>query len=229
MRNASWIALLVVAVAGSAGAQAGSIDSGMSKDQVVARLGKPISEHSSGGSTYLYYSNGDEKKYGMHDMVALENGKVVDAVFRSSARHYTGKSSSPVAVAPEDAAAKGHGGRPMKAAPVEKKPAPPMAKAAPPMKKEAPPMKKEAQPMKKEPAPPAKKTETPVKPGAPAKTAPAPKTQPTTKAVPPTGRLNEPKQGVDTRKIEPAKKSSDTTRKSSDTTKKATPAPTKKP
>jgi SmpA/OmlA family protein len=173
MRNASWIALLIVAVAGSAGAQAGSIDSGMTKEQVVARLGKPISEHSSGGSTYLYYSNGDEKKYGMHDMVALENGKVVDAVFRSSARRYTGKSSSPAAVAPEDAAAKGHGGRPMKPAPVEKKPA--------------------------------------------------------TKAVPPTGRLSEPKQGVDTRKIEPAKKSSDPTKKSSDTTKKATPAPTKKP
>jgi hypothetical protein len=215
MRNASWIALLVVAVAGSAGAQAGSIDSGMTKDQVVARLGKPISEQSSGGSTYLYYSNGDEKKYGMHDMVALENGKVVDAVFRSSARHYTGKSSSPAAVAPEDAAAKGHGGRPMKPAPVEKK-------AAPPMKKEAP-------PMKKEPAPPAKKAEVPAKTGAPVKTAPAPKTPPATKAVPPTGRLSEPKQGVDTRKIEPAKKSPDATKKSSDTTKKATPAPTKKP
>jgi hypothetical protein len=200
MRNASWIALLVVAVAGSAGAQTGSIDSGMTKEQVVARLGKPISEHSSGGSTYLYYSNGDEKKYGMHDMVALENGKVVDAVFRSSARRYTGKSSSPAAVAPEDAAAKGHGGRPMKPAPVEKKPTPP-----------------------------AKKADVPVKTGAPMKTAPSPKAPPATKAVPPTGRLSEPKQGVDTRKIAPAKKSSDTTKKPSDTTKKATPAPTKKP
>jgi hypothetical protein len=129
-------------------------------------------------------------------MVALENGKVVDAVFRSSARRYTGKSSSPAPVAPEEAIAKGHGGRPMKSAPVEKKPVPPV-------------MKKEAAPMKKEPAP-------------PAKAAPASKTQPAPKAVPPTGRLSEPKQGVDTRKIEPAKKSSDTT-------KKGTPAPTKKP
>jgi hypothetical protein len=185
MRKASWIALLVVAVAGSAGAQAGSIDSGMTKEQVVARLGKPVSEHSSGGSTYLYYSNGDEKKYGMHDMVALENGKVVDAVFRSSARKYTGKSSSPAPVPPEAAIARGHEGRaPARVAPVEKKPVSPVKKEAPPMKKEAPAMKKDA--------------------------------------VPPTGRLSEPKQGVDTRKIEPAKKSSDTT-------KKATPAPTKKP
>jgi hypothetical protein len=144
MRNASWIALLVVAVAGSAGAQAASIDPGMTREQVVARLGKPISEHSSGASTYLYYSNGDEKKYGMHDMVAIENGKVVDAVFRSSARKYSGRSSSPAAVPAEVAIAKGHGGRaPRKSAPVETKPLPPV-KAAPPSK--APPMTKAVPP-----------------------------------------------------------------------------------
>jgi outer membrane protein assembly factor BamE (lipoprotein component of BamABCDE complex) len=195
MRNASWIALLFVAIAGGAGAQSASIDAGMTKEQVVARLGKPISEHTSGESTYLYYSNGDEKKYGMHDMVALEHGKVVDAVFRSTARKYTGRSSSPNPIAREDAIAKGHGGHaPMKAAPM-KKAEPPMKKAEPPMKK-AEPMKKDAPAMKKAP--------------------------PATKAVPPTKRLSEPKQGVDTRKIELMKKPSDTT-------KKATPVPTKKP
>lgn len=157
MRKISWIALLVVAVAGSARAQGASIDPGMSREQVIAHLGKPISEHSSGARTYLYYSNGDEKKYGMHDMVALENGKVVDAVFRSSTRKFSGKSSSPAPVPVEAAIAKGHGGHvPMKPAPEERK------QPAPPMKKEAPPTKKEASPATKI-APPTQRTHEPLK------------------------------------------------------------------
>ena len=39
--------------------------------------------------------NGCEKKCGMNDLVVLDSGKVVDAVFRSSDRKYTGTSSSP--------------------------------------------------------------------------------------------------------------------------------------
>ena len=52
MRRISILALLMFAVAGSASAQApgpvlnGSIDPGMSHDLVIARLGKPSSEHS---------------------------------------------------------------------------------------------------------------------------------------------------------------------------------------
>jgi hypothetical protein len=122
MRNFARLALLVVAVAGSASAQA-SIDPGMTRDQVVAKLGKPTSEHSSGSATFLYYKNGQEKKMGMSDMVALDSGKVVDAVFRSSARRYTGKSSSPAPVSAEAAIAKGNGGRV------------PVGKAAPPAKR----------------------------------------------------------------------------------------------
>jgi outer membrane protein assembly factor BamE (lipoprotein component of BamABCDE complex) len=122
MRNFARLALLVVAVAGSASAQA-SIDPGMTRDQVVAKLGKPTSEHSSGSATFLYYQNGQEKKMGMSDMVALDSGKVVDAVFRSSARRYTGKSSSPAPVSAEAAIAKGNGGKA------------PVRKAAPPAKK----------------------------------------------------------------------------------------------
>ncbi|MGH7656099.1 MAG: outer membrane protein assembly factor BamE domain-containing protein [Gemmatimonadaceae bacterium] len=110
MRKIPLVALLLVAIAASARAQAASIDPGMSREQVIARLGQPVSEHSSGTRTYLYYRNGDEKKYGMHDLVALENGKVVDAVFRSSARTFSGKSSSPEPVSAEAAIAKGHGG-----------------------------------------------------------------------------------------------------------------------
>ena len=36
------------------------------------------------GFTYLLYRNGCEKKCGMNDLVVLDSGKVVDAVFRSS-------------------------------------------------------------------------------------------------------------------------------------------------
>jgi outer membrane protein assembly factor BamE (lipoprotein component of BamABCDE complex) len=122
MRNFTRLALLMVAVAGSASAQA-SIDPGMTRDQVVARLGKPASEHSSGSATFLYYRNGQEKKMGMSDMVALDSGKVVDAVFRSSARRYTGKSSSPAPVSAEAAIAKGNGGKA------------PVRKAAPPARR----------------------------------------------------------------------------------------------
>jgi hypothetical protein len=45
--------------------------------------------------TYLLYKNGCEKTCGMSDLVVLDSGKVVDAVFRSPARRYSGTSSSP--------------------------------------------------------------------------------------------------------------------------------------
>ncbi|MFI5231918.1 MAG: outer membrane protein assembly factor BamE [Gemmatimonadales bacterium] len=188
MRRIPWIALLVVAVAGSARAQAASIDPGMNREEVIARLGKPVSEHASGARTYLYYSNGDEKKYGMHDLVALENGKVVDAVFRSSARKFNGKSSSPAAVPPETAIARGHGGRaPARPAPVEKKPVPPVKKEAPPAKKPEPQSTKKVEPPSKTP--------------------------PVTKIAPPTSRTHEPLKGTDTRKIAPPAKAADSAKK----------------
>jgi outer membrane protein assembly factor BamE (lipoprotein component of BamABCDE complex) len=112
MRTLTVAAVLLVSLAGSAAAQA-TIDPGMSKQQVVAKLGKPASEHSKGTTTYLYYTNGQEKKMGMSDMVALENDKVVDAVFRSSQRKYSGKSSSPAPVPAAAAIAKGKSGAPL--------------------------------------------------------------------------------------------------------------------
>jgi outer membrane protein assembly factor BamE (lipoprotein component of BamABCDE complex) len=144
MRNVTFVALLMAA-AGSAGAQApkappassaspfaqAAIDPGMTRDQVVAKLGKPASEHTSGSAIFLYYANGQEKKMGMSDLVALENGKVVDAVFRSSARAYTGKSSSPAPVPAEAAIAKGNGGR----LPVKRAVAPTKKAAPAPAKK----------------------------------------------------------------------------------------------
>ena len=39
----------------------------------------------------------------MNDLVVLDNDKVVDAIFRDPNRHYTGKSSSPMALTPAEA------------------------------------------------------------------------------------------------------------------------------
>jgi outer membrane protein assembly factor BamE (lipoprotein component of BamABCDE complex) len=111
MRTKTLLAALAfVAAAGGANAQS-SIDPGMTRAQVISRLGKPSSEHSAGTSTYLYYANGEEKKVGMNDIVILEDGKVVDAVFRSPNRKYSGKSSSPAPVPADVAIAKGNGGK----------------------------------------------------------------------------------------------------------------------
>jgi hypothetical protein len=180
MRKLTLGALLVVAAAvtaSNAWAQRAEIDPGMTREQVVARLGRPVSEHSSAHATYLYYSNGDEKKYGMHDFVVLEDGKVVDAVFRSEGRKYNGKSSSPAPVAAEDAIAKGHGGRaPRPAPPVERKPAPPIER------KPAPPVEKKAAPApEKKAVPPAARTHEPLKTTDTKKIEPASKGPDTTK------------------------------------------------
>lgn len=76
-------------------AQTAKVDPGMTKDQVVAVLGQPLSVRARDGFTYLMYRNGCEKKCGMNDLVVLDSGKVVDAVFRAANREYTGTSSSP--------------------------------------------------------------------------------------------------------------------------------------
>lgn len=96
-----WLLALVVA-AGSAHAQtaAGTIDPGMTKAQVIEQLGKPATTRTFQGTTYLLYSNSCGKSCGMQDLVVLDNDAVVDAVFRSPNRHYTGTSSSPVATRP---------------------------------------------------------------------------------------------------------------------------------
>ena len=89
-------ALLIGGAAASLGAQSAvTIDSGMTREQVVAKLGEPMSVRSYEGHTYLYYKNGCEKTCGMSDLVVLDSNKVVDAVFRAASRRYSGTSSSP--------------------------------------------------------------------------------------------------------------------------------------
>jgi hypothetical protein len=97
-----WLLALSLA-AGSAHAQsvAGTIDPGMTKQQVIERLGRPATVRSYQGTTYLLYSNSCGRSCGMQDLVVLDHDAVVDAIFRSPNRHYTGMSSSPVTTRPD--------------------------------------------------------------------------------------------------------------------------------
>ena len=117
-------ALCVALLSTAASAQrTATIDPGMTREQVVAKLGQPLSTRSYDGHTYMLYKNGCEKKCGMNDLVVLDSGKVVDAVFRSPARHYSGTSSSPKMI-PAAEARRTNGGAPLKTAPTSpKKPA----------------------------------------------------------------------------------------------------------
>jgi len=71
------------------------VDPGMARAQVVAQLGAPAIERTNGDASYLFYRNGCERTCGMNDVVVLDKGAVVDAVFRSSKRRFSGTSSSP--------------------------------------------------------------------------------------------------------------------------------------
>ena len=103
-----FLALLIaIAAAGVQGAAAQSIDPGMTKSQVIERLGAPAAERTSGAYTYLFYQNGRERTAGMSDLVILQNDSVVDAIFRSTERQYTGSSSSPDGVIPAKSAPSG--------------------------------------------------------------------------------------------------------------------------
>jgi hypothetical protein len=81
-----------------------SIDPGMSQAKVVERLGEPDASRASGDFKYLFYHNECIRKCGMDDVVILQKDSVVDAMFRSAARSYTGKSSSPRSIPAEVAA-----------------------------------------------------------------------------------------------------------------------------
>ena len=119
--------ITVLCISASAlGAQTpASIDPGMTREQVVAKLGEPLSSRSYEGFTYLLYKNGCEKKCGMNDLVVLDSGKVVDAVFRAGGRKYTGTSSSPRMISASDAKRGSAGGTPLTVhPPAPKKPSP---------------------------------------------------------------------------------------------------------
>jgi len=72
-----------------------TIKPGMTADEVSANWGKPLKTVTRGDFSYLYYANDCLKTCGMHDIVILEKGQVVDAIARASYHKYEGMSSSP--------------------------------------------------------------------------------------------------------------------------------------
>ena len=90
--------LALVALPMLAAAQAGTISPGMPRAKVVAALGEPVTARVASDYTYLFYRNECGRSCGMNDLVVLRGDSVVDAIFRSPSRHYTGTSSSPAPI-----------------------------------------------------------------------------------------------------------------------------------
>lgn len=87
--------LSALLLAAPAAAQVVQIEPGMTRAEVIERLGRPATERSSGGFTYLFFINGCERTCGMNDLVTLQGDNVIDAIFRAPQREYTGRSTSP--------------------------------------------------------------------------------------------------------------------------------------
>ena len=100
------LAIILPTVLGAQG-RTNSVSPGMSRARVVAALGTPSTDRTVGEFRYLFYANACGKRCGMNDLVILRRDSVVDAIFRSNTRHYTGTSSSPMAISEKDAAARG--------------------------------------------------------------------------------------------------------------------------
>jgi hypothetical protein len=100
------IALALITFSLPLGAQTTSkvVSPGMSRAKVVEALGKPATERTVAEFTYLFYLNSCGKQCGMNDLVVLRGDSVVDAIFRSPTRKYTGTSSSPAPISPAQAA-----------------------------------------------------------------------------------------------------------------------------
>lgn len=73
----------------------GTVNPGMTRDEVLGQWGTPATERQMGNWTYLYYRNGCEQRCGTFDIVFLQGGQVVDAVVRAPNHTYSGVSSSP--------------------------------------------------------------------------------------------------------------------------------------
>ncbi|HTS88228.1 MAG TPA: outer membrane protein assembly factor BamE [Gemmatimonadales bacterium] len=80
-----------------------TIKPGMTEADVRTAWGDPLTERKVGDRTYLYYRNDCMRTCGMHDIVFLEGGQVVNAIVRDKHRHYDGVSSSPVEKPPAPA------------------------------------------------------------------------------------------------------------------------------
>jgi hypothetical protein len=83
----------VVAAAGlllAAPARGQTISPGMTTEEVRGVLGAPSTTRTAGEWQYLYYHNGCPVRCGSDDVVFIQNGRVVAAVFRTGRRRFAG-------------------------------------------------------------------------------------------------------------------------------------------
>jgi len=104
MRRLLVLALLCAPAACLSQQKDKTVSPGMSAAQVVDALGQPATRRNVGERTYMFYANSCGRSCGMNDLVILSRDSVVDAIFRSPDRHYTGTSSSPESVSARAAA-----------------------------------------------------------------------------------------------------------------------------
>lgn len=76
-------------------AQTGTVNPGMTADNIIAVWGEPAHQITANNRSYLYYRNGCEISCGTFDVVLLEGNQVVDAIVRGAGHVYSGVSSSP--------------------------------------------------------------------------------------------------------------------------------------
>src|SRR6476620_1966696 len=120
MRKLLVLALLCAPAACLSQAKEKTISPGMSEAQVTQALGNPATRRAVGERTYLFYANACGRSCGINDLVILSRDSVVDAIFRSPDRHYTGSSSSPESVSPKRASTAKPAATPMKMKPPAK-------------------------------------------------------------------------------------------------------------
>jgi hypothetical protein len=85
-------AMLLVSAATAAHAQT-PVRPGMTAAEVTTAWGAPTSTRTRGNFTYLNYPSSCMPACGTQDVVILQDGKVVDAIARSSNHPYEGPSS----------------------------------------------------------------------------------------------------------------------------------------
>jgi outer membrane protein assembly factor BamE (lipoprotein component of BamABCDE complex) len=100
MRRLIQLALLCLPLSLVAQESERVVSPGMTRAQVIAALGQPSTARTAAEFSYLFYPNSCGRACGMNDLVILRGDSVVDAIFRSPSRHYTGTSSSPTPVLP---------------------------------------------------------------------------------------------------------------------------------
>lgn len=78
----------------AAPAPAQTIRAGMPVDSAVAVLGPPALTREAGEWLYLFYANGCAPRCGSDDVVFVQGGRVVAAVFRTPRRRFVGPAPS---------------------------------------------------------------------------------------------------------------------------------------